>query len=172
MHPMVDGNDQEWNQLLVDTLFQLPDVCMMVFQNNHYVWLAYTMGPASYGTCDIEIKTSELLYPHNLHVSAQLGEWEVGDTINRPSVADSPLWWNNDQWTANPLKFNGVDLAGGPGDINLKRDRIREIQLSKARFGKGIWELKFSIMGLVDSAGSFISVTWPLDESKYLLTVE
>ncbi|MEO1449622.1 MAG: hypothetical protein AAFV07_08825, partial [Bacteroidota bacterium] len=148
------------------------DVGLYVYQNAAYVWLAIDYPEGSYGTVDMELLTESLPSPLNLHVSAQLGEWTVGDTLAQPTKATSDKWWNISGWYANPLWANGIDTTGAEPRFKLKNGEIREIQLSKKRFGRGTWQFKLKVNAIRRAAGGFYSLTFPEKKRYYELVVK
>ena len=141
---------------------------MYIHQDEHYVWLAFDYPAGSYGILDMELVSSKQANPLNLHISAQLGEWLVSDTINRPKTPESDLWWQTSGWTANALWFNGNTAdPNGNAEPKFKASPARELQLSKARFGRGLWQFSIRLNGLIDTTGVFYSVRFPEGNERY-----
>jgi hypothetical protein len=162
--PLVDGKYDDYVRLGVKPIELSEDVNLYIYQNAHYVWLAYNYTEGSFGTLDLEIDTETLEKPLNLHVSAQLGEWEVGNEAQQPKEGTSDLWWETVGWTANVVWLNGMDRSGDEPRINFKNAESRELQISKARFGKGLWKLKFNIRAIVGADGERYEINYPENE--------
>ena len=170
IHPMVDGRNLEWDKLNKKTIELSKDVNLFIFQNESYVWISYDFPKGSFGTLDMIIETEKIINPINLHVSTQLGEWNLGDKENIPKTATSNLWWNNQGWTANNLWANGIDTVSyDTPEFKIKNGDIREIQLSKLRFGRGKWKIKLEINAIKTKEGSFINLEYPENEKYYLI---
>lgn len=161
-HPMVDGKNTEYHQLGVIPVQLAEGVQLYVFQNDSYVWISYDFPEGSYATLDMALKTEKLPKALNLHVSAQLGEWPLGEDAQIPMSASSELWWNNQGWTANTLWPNGIDSTSQRGpQIIFKNGTMREVQLDKKRFGRGEWKVRLEINALRSKEGRFTSLTFP-----------
>lgn len=170
---MIDGRAEEYSQLSVEPIVLADEVNLYVYQNAHYVWLAYDYPPGSYGTLDMHLLTETLATPLNLHVSAQLGQWTVGDTLSRPQTPTSDRWWNHIGWISNPLWANGIDtLTYTVPQYNLKNGEAREIQLSKAHFGRGIYKVRLYVNAIKDRDGHFYSLVYPSDSTYLQITVQ
>lgn len=173
LHPMVDGKNTEYAALEVAPIAIGEGVNLYIFQNQSYVWISYDYPAGSYGTLDMQITTEQLAHPINIHVSAQLGEWPVGEEAQKPQSANSDLWWNMDGWIANSLWANGIDTAGFRGpQMRLKNGEMRELQLDKNRFGKGEWNFRLTINAIRNEAGQFVTVNFPTDKTYYSLLVD
>lgn len=170
---MVDGKNTEYQQLGIAPIALSDDVNLYIFQNDAYVWLSYDYPEGSYGTINMTVKTEKVVEALNLHVSAQLGEWKVGDETNIPKTPDSDLWWEIEGWTANPLWVNGIDTTTyDTTEFNFKNAEIRELQLSKERFGRGKWEINMKINAIKGKDGKFYAIDFPKEEEYYVLDVK
>ncbi len=172
VHPMVDGRNTEYAALNVTPIKLADAVNLYLYQNSAYVWISYDYPEGSFGTLDMAISTKKIKKTLNLHISAQLGEWPVGVDSLRPTTANSDLWWNHKGWIANNLWVNGIDtLSYDAPEFKIKNGEIREIQLSKARFGSGEWKIKLNINAIKTREGQFTSIKFPADQEYYTLTV-
>ena len=169
--PLVDGKYDDYVRLGVAPIVLSDDVNLYIYQNKHYVWLAYNYPEESFGTLDLEIDTDSLDKPLNLHVSAQLGEWEVGNDEQQPKDSVSDLWWETEGWISNVVWLNGMDRPGDEPQINFKNAECRELQISKTRFGKGTWQLKFNIGAIVGADGERYEINYPENGDYYSLVV-
>ncbi len=167
--PIVDGKYSDYIKLGVKPMALSDDVNLYIYQNEHYVWLAYNYPEGSYGTLDLEIDTDSLEKPLNLHVSAQMGEWEVGNELQEPKVSDSDLWWETEGWISNVVWLNGMDRSGDEPQINFKNAECRELQISKTKFGKGTWKLKFNIRAIVGADGERYEINYPENDYYSLI---
>jgi len=135
--------------------------------------LSYDYPDGSYGVLDMIVKTDKITEPINLHVSAQLGEWRVGDENNRPKTPTSDLWWNMNGWIANNLWANGIDTTSyDQPEFKIKNGEIREVQMSKERFGHGDWKVKLKIAAIKGENGKFYSIDFPETEEYYTIEVD
>lgn len=169
--PMVDGKLNDFIQLNVSPIALSEEVNLYIYQDEHYVWLGYDYPEGSFGTLDLQIETDSLENPLNLHVSAQLGEWVVGDEANQPQTSDSDLWWEFNGWISNEVWMNGMTRTEERTSPNFKNAKARELQLSKAHFGLGAWKLKFNIRAIVKPDGSRYNIDFPNDDSDFILEV-
>lgn len=173
LHPMVDGRNSEYDQLGIEPIVLLDSVNLYFFQNDAYVWISYDYPAGSYGGADVIIKTETVTNPLNLHISAQLGEWPVDDESKKPQYSESPLWWEIEGWTANPLWANGIDTVSyDEPTFNIKNGEMREIQLAKARFGTGEWKIKLNIYAIKNQDGVFTSIEFPKNDAYHTLLVD
>ena len=157
-HPLLDGDCGEYAGLGADELDLGDGITLHVTQDEEAVYVCLPLPEDSFGMMDIEIDTPELAAPLNLHISAQLGEWPLGES--GPDSPNSDAWWATEGWFANTAYFNGMtDYDGQPGP-RFKSAKGREVVLSKARFGRGLWELRFRISGIMVGDESR-SVTYP-----------
>jgi len=163
--PLVDGRCDEYVALGAQPEGLPLGVELSIHQDTHSVWLCYTVPPNSYGTLDLEITAPGLTETLNLHVSAQLGEWPLAQPELAPDKPESDRWWNQRGWYANPAWLNGRDRSGEQPRIRFVDAPARELQLTKARFGRGAWQLRFHINAIRDSEGKFQRIDWPADGS-------
>jgi hypothetical protein len=145
--PLLDGRCDEYAALAAERHRVTSTVDLFVLQDRDYVWLCYTLPPDTFGALDMVLAAPALAEPLNLHVSAQLGEWPAGQPA--PADASSSTWWNQRGWSAFPVPFNGTKPDGS---IKFRPTPGRELQLGKARFGRGRWTLRMQIYG-VDAGG-------------------
>ncbi len=168
--PLVDGHIEEYAKLGVEPILLDPDVHLYFYQDDHYVWIAYDYNEGSWGTLDMEIESPNLDGPLNLHISAQIGEWPINNPELAPDGPESDRWWNARGWYANEVWANGMDRSGDEPRYKFKNAGARELQLSKARFGKGEWKIKMRINAVVDKEGNRSAINFPNDGSTYSLT--
>ena len=164
--PLVDGNCSEYAKMASDSIQLSDDVMLHIYQDAHYVWLCYCYPKESFGTLDLQLISKKYLEPINLHVSAQLGEWPANNPELAPQTPQSDKWWEIEGWTANPVWLNGRDTT--TNQINFKNANARELQLSKKRFGRGLWEIQMEIRSIKGRDGEFYNIQFPEDGSyKY-----
>ena len=159
--PLVDGDCAEYPSLKVSTLTVSKDVTLHIYQNKHFVWLCYSYPDGSFGTADLKLITSAFPAGINLHVSAQLGEWPLDKPELAPKNPESELWWNTVGWTANTVWINGMDRSGERPRPRYKNAKAREMQLRKARFGKGSWKFSLEIRSIKAPDGKLYDVVFP-----------
>ena len=169
--PLIDGSVADYQRLGIAPVSISEEVNFYQYQNEHYVWLAYDYPDGSYGTIDLKLVSPNLSDTLNLHVSGQIGEWWVEKGSPRPDRPESDLWWNHQGWYANEVWINGMDTTGGNARYKFKNGKAREIQLSKARFGKGVWNLQLNINAIRTNEGAFKSVRYPSDSTFFELNV-
>lgn len=169
--PLVDGRCSEYAALGAEPLALSPDVSLRVHQDRHFVWLCFEYPQGSFATLDMALATPSLVEPLNLHVSAQLGEWPIDNPELAPKNAESALWWNVDGWTANTLRVNGMDRSGDTPTLRFKHTPARELQLAKARFGRGTWALRMTLASVKMPDGRFVDVTFPHGDAHHVLDV-
>lgn len=144
---------------------------LRIFQDQHFVWFCYEIPEGSWGTVDLRIEAPALDEALNLHVSAQLGEWPADRSELAPADAQSDRWWQTRGWTANWVWLNGYRTnTRGERAVKFKLSPARELQLSKARFGRGEWKLHFDI-GLRDDDGEPVRLHFPAGEGHFTLQV-
>ncbi|TFW20170.1 hypothetical protein E4L96_10635 [Massilia arenosa] len=170
--PMVDGDCAEFRPLGARMIALSPQVQLFVYEDEHYVWMCYTLPPGSMGQLDMVLATPALPAALNLHVSAQLGEWPAGRPELVPKNAESDAWWQVQGWTANTLHVNGMDTSGQQPRYRWKETPGRELQLSKARFGHGTWTVSMTIYGIGDGHGRRADLHFPAQGSVYSLPVK
>lgn len=139
-------------------------ISVLLFQDADYVWLCYALPAESYGTLDLVVDSPGLADPVNLHVSAQLGEWRADRPDEAPQDADSDRWWTVHGWWSNAVSWNGLRETDEGTQPNFQASEGRELQLSKARFGRGTWRLGFSIGAVRDADGNMQQITLPPEE--------
>ncbi|HEV2567258.1 hypothetical protein [Sphingomonas sp.] len=152
--PMLDGrcDDHAGTPVLTDK-----GVGVRLTQTRDHVWLCLTAPVGSWSAVDLRIEAPGLTEPLNLHASAQLGEWAAGRTDAAPRDAQSPVWWNNRGWAGSVSRFNGMEA----GRVRFKPVEGRELQLAKARFGRGTWRLALDVNGVAGPDGKTGSVRLP-----------
>ena len=166
-YPLLDGACDEYPALAASKHRIAGDVDLYLFQDRDYVWLCYTLPENSFGMADLTLAAPGLPGKLNLHVSAQLGEWPADEPDAAPASADSGKWWNHRGWSGTTVPFNGasasLDADGKPKlDYNFRRTRAREMQLSKARFGRGEWRWHIDIRNVADGKGGQRSLRFPV----------
>ncbi|MCB1628922.1 MAG: hypothetical protein KDI48_14440 [Xanthomonadales bacterium] len=164
--PLLDGRCSEYAELgaLSQDLDQ--GVRLWVYQNDDYVWMCLGLPELSFGTLDLALDTPKLDGPRALHVSAQLGEWPLDQPDQAPPDAASPLWWQVRGWTANTLRFNGLeDGENGPTPRFLPSE-ARELQFAKSRFGVGTWRFRFDLNAVKGGDGLWHTVQFPAAEGE------
>ena len=172
MHPMVDGKNTEYAALDISPIALEENVNLYIFQNDHYVWISYDYPEGSYGTLDMRIHTDKVPSLVNLHVSSQLGEWKIGKDDQIPTDPNSDLWWDIEGWTANNLWVNGIDtITYDTPEFKIKIAEMREVQLSKERFGKGEWKFKLKINAIKNADDQFVSVSFPKGKEYHSIQV-
>ncbi|MEE4303810.1 MAG: hypothetical protein V2J19_06605 [Wenzhouxiangella sp.] len=144
-YPLLDGRCDEYPGLGAGVVTENEMISVLFFQDADYVWLCYTLPGESYGTLDLEVDSPGLADPVNLHVSAQLGEWRVDHPEEVPQNAESDRWWSVHGWWSNAVSWNGTRETDDGPRPNFRASEGRELQLSKARFGRGSWRLSFEI---------------------------
>ncbi len=168
--PLIDGFADEYEKLGVTPIGIADSVNLYFYQDDFFVWIAYTYPKGSYGTTDIDLETEKLANPLNLHVSAQIGEWPVNQPETAPQNPESDLWWNMKGWYANEVWINGMDRSGEVPRYRFKNAQAREIQLSKERFGSGKWKLRMEIRA-IQLGDERVKFLFPADSSRYVLNV-
>lgn len=170
--PLVDGDCGEYAALGAAPVAMAPGVDLFAYQDPHHVWLCFTVPPGGFGILDLRIEAPALAEALNLHVSAQLGEWPADRPEAAPANALDERWWNVHGWTANPLRFRGVDRTEEAAQAQFESAPARELQLGKARFGRGEWRLGFSILAVrPEGDGAFGDVEFPAGGALHALTV-
>jgi len=169
--PLVDGSIKEYSALGVEPISLMDDVNLYIYQNQHYVWIAFDYPENSFGTMDLKMVTPNVADTINLHVSAQLGEWFTKKGSPKPETSTSELWWNMNGWYANEVWVNGMDRSGETPQYNFKNASAREMQISKARFGKGIWNFKLDIRAIKLPDGTMGSTSFPKNDNFHSLKV-
>ena len=170
-YPLLDGRCDEYRPIGAEVIAESDELAVLFFQDEDYVWLCYTLPDRSYGTLDLVVDSPALAGPVNLHVSAQLGEWQVDQPDERPGVADSDRWWNVNGWWSNAVAWNGMRETDQATRPNFQASHGRELQMSKTRFGRGTWRLSFSIDSVRDANAGMKRVVLP-PEGKAPIVVE
>lgn len=152
-YPLLDGRCDEYAHIGAEVIAEGDGISVLLFQDASYVWFCYTLPDRSYGTLDLVVDSPGLAETVNLHVSAQLGEWRVDHPEDVPQSAESDRWWNVQGWWSNAVAWNGTRETDDGPRPNFQASAGRELQLSKTRFGKGAWRLRFTI-GSVRNADS------------------
>ncbi|AKS42554.1 hypothetical protein [Wenzhouxiangella marina] len=164
-YPLLDGRCDEYRSIGAHVIAESDTISVLLFQDADYVWLCYTLPGDSYGTLDLEVDSPGLADPLNLHVSAQLGEWRVDHPEEVPQSAASDRWWKVHGWWSNVVSWNGTrETDDGPRQ-NFQPSEGRELQLSKARFGRGAWRLRFAIGSLRNADAEMTQIVLPPRES-------
>jgi hypothetical protein len=156
-YPLLDGSCAEYEALGATRVRVDQDVMLLSFQDADYVWFCFKLPSGSYGTLDLQIRAAGMEAALNLHVSAQLGEWRADRSDEAPKDANSDKWWKVSGWWANTLRFNGVE-KGGPRFLT---GQDRELQISKAKFGRGDWDVRAEINDIAAGDDSFRTVRLP-----------
>lgn len=169
--PLVDGDCGEYVGLKAKTFAVSEDVQLSVYQDKHFVWFCYGYPDGSFAMADLKLKTKTFPAGINLHVSAQLGEWPLDKPDLAPKNAESELWWNHKQWTANNVWINGMDRTGDTPRYKFKNARAREIQIAKSRFGRGVWQFSIEIRSIKGKDGKMYNATFPKDGTTHELKV-
>lgn len=159
--PLADGDCGEYRGLKAKSFSVSDDVELLIYQDKHFVWLCYAYPDDSFAMADLKLKTKALPVGINLHVSAQLGEWPLDKPELAPKNAESELWWNHKQWTANTVWINGMDRTGDTPRYKFKNAKAREIQISKQRFGRGTWQFSIEIRRIKGKDGKMYDATFP-----------
>ena len=170
--PMVDGHLEEYIELGVKPIDLGNEVKLYIYQNDHYVWLAYSYPEGSYGILDMEIVSPKITDTLNIHVSAQLGEWFIKEGAPRPQNPESELWWNHRGWYSNEVWPNGSDKSGDAPRPRFKNAQAREIRLSKDRFGYGEWNFNLKLGSIRLANGSFTSIRYPDEHVFFTLNTK
>jgi hypothetical protein len=159
--PLLDGRCSEYPELgaLSQDLDQ--GVRLWIYQNDDYVWMCLGLPELSFGTLDLALDAPKLESPRALHVSAQLGEWPLDQPELAPPDANSPLWWQVRGWTANTLRFNGMESGEDSGKARFQPSEARELQFAKARFGIGTWRFRFDLHAVKGGDGLWHTIQFP-----------
>lgn len=164
-YPLLDGRCDEYRRIGAEVVAEGDDISVLLFQDADYVWLCYTLPDESYGTLDLVVDSPGLDSPINLHVSAQLGEWHLDHPDEVPQNADSDHWWKVYGWWSNAVSWNGTRETDQGPRANFQASKGRELQLSKTRFGRGVWRLSFTIGGVRNADAGMTRVVLPSDEN-------
>jgi hypothetical protein len=164
--PLLDGRCSEYAELGALSQDLEHGVRLWVYQNDDYVWMCLGLPELSFGTLDLALDAPKLDAPRALHVSAQLGEWPLDQPAQAPQSADSPLWWQLRGWTANTLRFNGMEAAENGPTARFLPSEARELQFAKARFGVGTWRFRFDLNTVKGADGLWHTIKFPLPEGE------
>jgi hypothetical protein len=118
-------------------------VSLLSQQDAHFVSLCLTLPAESLGTIDLYVLPEGASEPHNLHVSAQIGE-------RQKTGGRWPDWtWGNNQGWASPVvPFRGLATEEGKPRLQWGSSEGREIQISRARFAGRHWRFMFELRAL------------------------
>ena len=141
-YPLLDSRCDEYQALAHERHTIAPGMELFAFQDRDYVWLCYTTAAPNHAPMDMVVSAPALAEPLDIHVSAQLGEWPANREDLVPKDGASELWWNHQGWGALTIPFNGLTADG---KVNWRQMPGREMQIAKARFGRGSWKLRFKI---------------------------
>jgi len=161
---LLDGRCDEYRHIGAEVVAEGGDISVFLFQDAYYVWLCYALPDESYGTLDLVVDSPELVNPVNLHVSAQLGEWRADRPDEAPQNAESDQWWKVRGWWSNAVSWNGVRETDQGPRANFRASAGRELQMSKTRFGRGTWRLRFSIGSVRNTDAGMKQVVIPSEE--------
>ncbi|WP_425409373.1 hypothetical protein [Hyphococcus sp.] len=168
-YPLMDGRCQEYEALNAEQVEVSSETDLYIFQDDHYVWLCHTTPSAGMSWDDIELFSPNYANGLNLHASAQLGEWPLDEPAAQPKTSSSDLWWRVEGWWANTPGPNGMEEVNGRRQTKWMDITAREYQLSKDRFGRGEWMLRFHFHMADDGGG----VIYPAAEKPlYALNAE
>jgi len=165
-YPLLDGRCDEYQSIGAEVVAEGDRIKVLLFQDADYVWFCYALPEESYGTLDLLVDSPGLAEPINLHVSAQLGEWRAGHPDEAPQDSDSDLWWSIQGWWSNAVSFNGMRESDEGPRLNFQHSEGRELQMSKERFGRGTWRLRFSIGNVQDVDGAMKQIDLPSEIGK------
>ena len=164
-YPLLDGRCDEYQRVGAEVVAKDDTISVLLFQDADYVWLCYALPEESYGSLDLLVDSPGLADPINLHVSARLGEWRAdspGEGSHRP---DNNRWWDIHGWWSTASRWNGLQETDQGPRPSFKTSEGRELQLSKARFGRGTWRLHFSIGSVRDADGEMKQIVLPSEEN-------
>lgn len=167
--PLVDGECGEYRDLEAKTWSLPHGITLSAFQDAGNLWLCYDLPEDSMGTLDLVLQTPRMSSAMNLHVSAQLGEWPVDAPDSAPASPDSERWWQVSGWWSNAVSLNGMERSGQAPRPRFIPSPGRELQLSKAHFGEGAWQLRFNIRSVKDADGERHAFTWPATDEAPLV---
>ena len=170
--PLTDGVCDEYAALGAERTELGGGQSLWTHVDDDYVWFCFPVAAGDLGTVDLQLRAPALDQEINLHVSAQLGEWPVAQPELAPDNAQSERWWNNRGWIANAERVNGMNLDGERPRYRFRPSEGRELQLSRARFGSGQWQLRWEIRGITDSNGQRGSIHFPPGDGYHLLMVQ
>jgi hypothetical protein len=150
-YPLADGRCSEYADIGAERLALEHGVTLWAYQDKHFVWLCLQPANDGMAVLDLGLDAPGLEEPLDLHVSAQLGEWPW--RVEAPATPADPLWGRTTGWTGNvsPHRFTARDQGGFAHQVGKVAGR--ELQLSKARFGRGTWRLIVSLQFLEGDDG-------------------
>jgi hypothetical protein len=145
-YPLMDGRCGEYGGLRSEKVALSENADLHIFQDDSYVWICHTMPAAvSVSWDDLEFVTPVFSDGLNLHASAQLGEWPLNVPDAQPTTSSSDKWWNVEGWWANTPGPNGMVEVNGKNQTKWMNIAAREYQISKDRFGRGVWKIRFNL---------------------------
>ncbi|QUL37853.1 hypothetical protein [Erythrobacter sp. JK5] len=147
---LVDGNCTEYTRIAAEFSH---GVTAYIKQNADHVWLCFTLPAGSSSAGEFILRTPGLATPLVLHVSAQLGQWPLGNEELRPKEGTSSLWWNNTGWAAIPARFNGMEQGDDGPQPRFLPATGQEFQFSRTTFGPGPWTLGGGFYAVSDGEG-------------------
>ncbi len=112
---------------------------LLAQQDGDFVYLCLRLPPESLGTFDLFLRPEAGGPLTNLHVSAQVGERELG-----PDGWPQWRWRNQRGWYGPAVPFAG-STKDGP---DFAATGSRELQLARARFGSGPWRVRLHVHSL------------------------
>jgi hypothetical protein len=89
--------------------------------------------------------------------------------IGAEVTAESDRWWKVHGWWSNAVSWNRMQETEQCTHPNFQACEGRELQLSKSRFGRGIWRLKLSIGSARDAGGGMKWVVIPPKEQEQIV---
>lgn len=147
-YPLLDGRCDDYAALAHEQHAVARGVDLAVFQDRDYVWLCITLPPGDFGALDLALSAPALAAPLDLHASAQLGEWPADATP--PNDPGAPVWGNQRGWAAATVPFHGM---AADGHVRFAPTPARELQLAKARFGRGTWRFHATVHDVTTAGG-------------------
>lgn len=166
VEPMLDGRCDDHIEI-AQTIAAGPDITLYLRPTRDHVWICFTAPEGSFATVDVEVETPALGKALNLHASAQLGEWDLSDPEAAPKTPTDERWWKISGWTGTTNRFRP---AADGQRLEFLPAAARELQISKARFGRGEWRIKLKIAGLKEGDGTRGRLSWPTT-GRYTLKV-
>lgn len=107
-----------------------------------------------------------LPHPLNLHVSAQLGEWRADDPESAAKAPTDALWNESPGWGSNSNTKAWVKGKDGEMKEIWARPKAREMQLSKARFGRGEWKAHLKLSSVYNGDPRMATVLFPSKDGE------
>lgn len=158
---LLDGDCSEYSQTAAELSH---GVTAHIRHDAEHVWLCFDLPEGSFAGGEFTFDTPELETPLVLHVSAQLGQWPLGNDELEPQTATSELWWNNRGWAAIPARFNGMEEGEDGPQPRFLPASGQEFQFARAEFGPGPWTLSGGFYAVNDGAGGRAPVS--LDDAN------